>query len=45
MHPLIVKVGISAVSVEGARANLDAEVPHWDFDACASKPRPRGTPS
>ena len=31
--PLIVKVGISAVSVEGARANLDAEVPGWDFDA------------
>ena len=30
--PLIVKVGISAVSIEGARANLDAEVPHWDFD-------------
>lgn len=31
--PLIVKVGISAVSVEGARANLDAEVPDQDFDA------------
>lgn len=31
--PVIVKVGISAVSVEGARANLDAEVPNWDFDA------------
>ncbi|MEO8590241.1 MAG: GH92 family glycosyl hydrolase [Flavobacteriales bacterium] len=31
--PLIVKVGISAVSIEGARANLDAEVPDWDFDA------------
>ncbi|MBL0126875.1 MAG: GH92 family glycosyl hydrolase [Flavobacteriales bacterium] len=30
--PLTVKVGISAVSIEGARANLDAEVPHWDFD-------------
>lgn len=30
--PLIVKVGISAVSVEGARKNLEAEVPHWDFD-------------
>lgn len=29
---LVVKVGISAVSVEGARANLDAEVPDWDFD-------------
>ena len=31
--PLIVKVGISAVSVEGARKNLDAETPGWDFDA------------
>ena len=31
--PLIVKVGISAVSVEGARRNLDAEVPGYDFDA------------
>ena len=30
--PLIVKVGISAVSIDGARANLDAEVPGWDFD-------------
>lgn len=29
---IIVKVGISAVSIEGARANLDAEVPGWDFD-------------
>ena len=32
-EPLVVKVGISAVSVDGARANLDAEVPGWDFDA------------
>ncbi|HJR61581.1 MAG TPA: GH92 family glycosyl hydrolase [Vicinamibacterales bacterium] len=29
---LLVKVGISAVSIEGARKNLDAEVPGWDFD-------------
>ena len=27
-----VKVGISAVSVEGALRNLEAEVPAWDFD-------------
>ncbi len=27
-----VKVGLSAVSVEGALRNLDAEVPGWDFD-------------
>ena len=30
---LLVKVGISAVSVEGARKNLDAEIPGWDFEA------------
>ena len=26
------KVGISAVSVEGAKANLEGEIPHWDFE-------------
>jgi predicted alpha-1,2-mannosidase len=31
-QPLIVKVGISAVSIEGARKNLETEVSHWDFD-------------
>lgn len=30
---LIVKVALSAVSVEGARKNLNAEAPGWDFDA------------
>jgi len=30
---LFVKVGISAVSVDGARRNLDAELAGWDFDA------------
>jgi predicted alpha-1,2-mannosidase len=29
---LIVKVSISAVSVDGARRNMDAEVPGWNFD-------------
>ncbi len=29
---IIVKVAISAVSIENARQNLKAEVPHWDFD-------------
>ncbi len=29
---VLVKVGISAVSVEGARKNLLAEIPDWDFD-------------
>lgn len=31
-EPLLVKVSISPVSEEGAIANLDAEVPGWDFD-------------
>ena len=31
-EPLIVKVGISAVSIEGARRNLEAEAPEWDFN-------------
>ncbi len=30
---IVVKVGISATSVEGARLNLNREVPGWDFDA------------
>jgi len=28
---VLVKVGISAVSIEGARRNLEAEIPGWDF--------------
>ncbi|MBL4651587.1 MAG: GH92 family glycosyl hydrolase [Flavobacteriales bacterium] len=27
-----IRIGISAVSVEGARKNLQAEIPHWDFE-------------
>ena len=30
--PLLLKVAISYVSIEGARKNLEAELPHWDFD-------------
>jgi len=29
---LKIKAGLSPVSTEGALRNLDAEVPHWDFD-------------
>ncbi|MBD3178513.1 MAG: glycoside hydrolase family 92 protein, partial [Candidatus Latescibacteria bacterium] len=29
---VLVKVGISAVSIAGARRNLEAEVPGWNFD-------------
>lgn len=31
-EPLLVKVSISSVSEDGAIANLEAEVPGWDFD-------------
>lgn len=30
--PLVAKLALSSVSEEGAIANLDAEVPAWDFD-------------
>jgi predicted alpha-1,2-mannosidase len=30
--PLLIKVGISGVDVEGALKNVDAEIPGWDFD-------------
>ena len=29
---ILVKVGISAVSTDGARLNLNAEIPGWDFE-------------
>jgi len=31
-QPLYIKVGISTVSVDGAKANLAAEIPAWDFE-------------
>ncbi len=31
-EPLLYKVGLSAVSPEQAMKNLEAELPHWDFD-------------
>ena len=31
-RPLMVKVGISMVDTEGARKNLEQEIPGWDFD-------------
>ena len=33
---LLVKVALSPVSIEGAEANLDAELPGWDFEATAA---------
>jgi len=34
---VLVKVGLSYVSVEGARLNLEAEIPGWDFDRVRSE--------
>ena len=31
-RPILIRCGISAVDVAGARANLAAEAPHWNFD-------------
>lgn len=31
--PVLVKAGISFASLNGARANLDHDIPGWDFDA------------
>ncbi len=36
-EPLMARVGISPVSVEGAAKNLRAEIPGWNFDAVAQK--------
>lgn len=35
--PVLVKVGISAVSIAGARKNLETETPDWNFDATRQK--------
>lgn len=32
-EPLLAKVGISPVDYEGAKNNLESEIPHWGFDA------------
>lgn len=31
-EPLLVKVGISGVDIEGAMRNVDGEIPDWNFD-------------
>ena len=36
---ILVRVGLSTVSVEGARKNLHAEIPNWNFDAVAKAAR------
>ncbi len=36
---ILVKVGISYTSVEGARKNLETEIPHWDFNRVRNNAR------
>lgn len=36
VEEVLVKVGVSPVSVEGARRNLSAEIPDWDFEKVRS---------
>ena len=38
-EPLLVKVALSAVSVENAKLNMQAELPGWDFAATAQAAR------
>jgi predicted alpha-1,2-mannosidase len=37
--PLLVKVGISGVDIEGAIRNLEAEIPEWDFEGTRAAAR------
>ena len=37
--PYLVKVGLSAVSPEGAERNMQAELPDWDFEAVRTESR------
>lgn len=38
---VLMKTGISFVSEEGARKNLEADIPHWDFDKVHRQTRAR----
>ena len=38
-QPILVKVGLSYTDEAGALANLDTEIPHWDFDAARAATR------
>ena len=38
-EPLLVKVGLSAVSEDNARLNLEKEIPGWDFNGCVAQAR------
>ena len=36
---VLVKVGVSAVDMDGARRNVEADIPEWDFDGVRSAAR------
>lgn len=36
---VMAKIGISAVDMDGAQKNLEAEIPNWDFDAVKTSAR------
>lgn len=36
-EPILIKVGISAISAENALLNLEEEIPDWDFDSTLRK--------
>ncbi len=36
-EPVLMKVALSYASLDGARRNLGAELPHWDFDRVVSE--------
>ena len=38
-EPVVMKIGISFVSIENAETNLSAEIPGWDFDAVQASAR------
>ena len=38
-EPLLIKVGLSTISIDGARKNLDREIGGWDFDAVRNRAR------
>lgn len=38
-RPVMLRVGLSATSIEGARKNLRAEIPTWDFEVCRNAAR------
>ncbi len=42
-QPVMVKVGLSFVSIDNAAANLEAEIPGWDFAAVRDSARRRWT--